>query len=375
MKILFTGGGSGGHFYPIISVAEQIKKLSKEYRLIPPRLYYMSDTPFDEGVLYDNDIIYKKNSAGKKRMYRSYKNFFDIFRTGWGIVTALWKVFSIYPDVIFSKGGYSSFPVLVAGRLLRIPVVIHESDTVPGRVNRYAGRFAKRIAVSYPEATEFFSKEKVAVTGNPVREEITEPLLEGAHEFLKLDKDIPTIFVIGGSLGAQMINNIIVDVLPKLVEKYQIIHQTGKNNFDEINARAEAVLFNNRYRNRYKTFDYLNEMAIRMAAGVSSVVISRAGSTIFEIASWGKPSIIIPITESHGDHQRKNAYAYARNKACIVLEETNVTPHILISEINRLISNEAERQQMSEAAKKFFKPDAARLIAKEILAIALKHEL
>lgn len=377
MKILFTGGGSGGHFYPILSVAQAVQKQAKEYRILQPKLYYMSDTPYNEALLFDNDIIYKQNSAGKRRMYTSPKNFFDIFKTGWGIFTAMWTVFRIYPDVIFSKGGYSSFPVLVAARFFRIPVIIHESDTVPGRVNKFAAKFAQKIAVSFAEAAEQFPSSdagKIAVTGNPVREEITQPMTNGAHEFLKLDPDVPTVLVLGGSLGAQLINDIIIDSLPSLVEKYQIIHQTGKNNFTEITARADAILYSNRYRERYKSFDYLNELAMRMAAGVADIVISRAGSAIFEIASWGKPSILIPITESHGDHQRKNAYAYARSKACVVLEEQNVTPHILLSEIDRIVGNREEWSKMAASAKAFFKPDAARVIAREILNIGMSHE-
>lgn len=375
MKILFTGGGSGGHFYPIISVAQEIQTLAKEYRLIPPKLYYISNTPYNEALLFDNNIIFKKNTAGKRRVYASPLNIIDWFKTVWGIVTAIWNVFGIYPDVVFSKGGYASFPVLVAARLLRIPVVIHESDTVPGRVNKWAGKFAERVAVSFPEAAEHFSKNKVAVTGNPVRKEVTEPMTSGAHEFLKLEKDVPTILVLGGSLGAQLINDIVIDTLGTLVEKYQIIHQTGKNNFKEVVNRAETVLYSNRYRARYKPFDYLNLLALRMAAGASDIVISRAGSAIFEIASWGTPSILIPITDSHGDHQRKNAYAYARAKACRVLEEANVTSHIVTAEIDRLINNPQEREDMGKNAKAFFRPDAARMIGKEVLAIALKHEL
>lgn len=375
MRILFTGGGSGGHFYPILSVAREIQKLTKEHRLIPPKLYFISNTPYNEGLLYDHNITYIKNSAGKKRLYFSILNFFDFFKTGWGIITALWTVFNIYPDVIFSKGGYASFPVLVAARVLGIPVIIHESDTVPGRVNRFAGRFAKKIAVSFQEAAVYFPKNKVEVTGNPVREEITQPLHDGAHEFLKINKDVPTILVLGGSLGAQRINDIIIDTLPELVTKYQIIHQTGKNNFNDISSRAEVTLFNNRFRERYKPFDYLNELALRMSAGVADIVISRSGSSIFEIASWGIPSILIPITESNGDHQRKNAYAYARTKAAIVLEESNVTPHILISEIDRIINNKIIRNEMSDSAKSFFNPKAADSIAKAILSIALKHEI
>lgn len=374
MKILFTGGGSGGHFYPILSIAQEIQKQAKEYRLIEPQLYFVSNDPYNAALLYDNNIVFKRNSAGKRRIYFSLLNFFDLFRTGWGILTALWTVFSIYPDVVFSKGGFPSFPVVVAARFLRIPLVIHESDTVPGRANKFAGKFARKIAVSFEEAAQFFPKEKVAVTGNPVRETIQQPITQGSHALLGLNDEIPTILVLGGSQGAQLINNIIVDALPNLVESYQIIHQTGKNNFNDVSSRAEAILFSHRYRDRYKAFAYMDEKTLRMSAGVADLVISRSGSAVFEIAAWAKPAILIPISESNGDHQRKNAYAYARSKAGVVLEESNLTRNILQSEISRILNTAGEKEKMAEAAKAFFRPDAARMIAKEILAIALEHE-
>ncbi len=374
MKILFTGGGSGGHFYPILSVANEIQKLAKENRLLVPELYYVSDSPYNEGLLYDNNITYKMNAAGKRRMYFSINSFVDLFKTGWGILTAFWTVFSIYPDVVFSKGGYPSFPVVFAAHFFRIPIVIHESDSVPGRANKYAAKFATKIAVSFAEAANFFPSEKVAVTGNPVRELITMPITDGAHEALGLDSSVPTVLVLGGSLGAQMINNIITDTLSQIIEHYQVIHQVGKNNYDEVVERVDAVIYKSVHRNRYKPFDYLTELQMRQAAGVADIVISRAGSAIFEIASWGKPAILIPITVSNGDHQRKNAYAYARTKAAIVIEEANLTSNILISEINRIMLNNDEKQKMSNAAREFFKPDAARVIAKELLSISLRHE-
>lgn len=375
MKILFTGGGSGGHFYPIISVAQEIAALSKENRLVTPQLFFMAPTPYNAGVLFDNNIIYKKNYAGKLRIYFSILNFFDFFKTGWGIFTSLLDVFTIYPDVVFAKGGYASFPVLFAARFLRIPVIIHESDAVPGRVNLWAGKFATRIAVSYEEAAKFFPADRVAVTGNPIRRELSEPLKEGAHEFLKLSTTIPTILVMGGSLGAQIINDSVIDALPELLKRFQIIHQTGKDNFEYVATRTDSVLSNNPAAVRYKPFGYLNVLAMRMAAGAADIIISRAGSSIFEIATWGVPSIIIPITDSNGDHQRKNAYAYARNKACSVIEESNLTSHILASEVSRIFDDRKTYESMKEGAKAFVKPDAARAIAKEILSIALKHEM
>ncbi len=375
MRILFTGGGSGGHFYPIISIAEELNNLTKEKKLLELELFYMSPTPYNPGVLFENGIIYKKNTAGKLRRYFSILNFFDLFKTGWGTLVSLISVYRLYPDVVFGKGGYASFPVLLASRLLRIPVVIHESDTVPGRVNLWAGKFAARVAISYKEAAKYFPADKAVYTSQPIRKDVAKPITEGAREFLKIEENVPVVLVLGGSLGAERINDTVLEGLKNLVEKYSIIHQTGKNNIVEARATSEAVLFDSPFKNRYKAFDYLNTLALRMAAGVSSVVISRAGSTIFEIAAWGVPSIIIPIPESNGDHQRQNAFAYARAGACSVIEEGNLRPNILASEIERLVTNQAEREKMKLATESFYKPNAARLVAEEILKIALAHEL
>ncbi|MFO0718938.1 MAG: UDP-N-acetylglucosamine--N-acetylmuramyl-(pentapeptide) pyrophosphoryl-undecaprenol N-acetylglucosamine transferase [Candidatus Paceibacterota bacterium] len=374
MKILFTGGGSGGHFYPIISIAQEINRLSKENRLLAPELYFMSPQPYDAGVLFDNNIIYKKNSAGKVRRYFSILNFFDVFKTIWGVLQSILDIYFIYPDVVFGKGGYASFPALFAARFLRIPVVIHESDTVPGKVNKWAGKFAQRIAVSYPEAAEFFPKDKVAYTGNPIRQELAMPLKEGAFDFLKLESGVPVILVLGGSLGSQIINDTIIDAIPTLVKNYQIIHQTGKRNLRDVIGRTSAMLLNNPHKSRYKAYDYLDVLAMRMAAGAANVIVSRAGSAIFEIASWGVPSVLIPITDSNGDHQRKNAFAYARSGACLVIEELNLTPNILVSEVQRILDNPEVSEKMRNSANAFIKRDASELIAKEILGIALKHE-
>ncbi|OHB07616.1 MAG: hypothetical protein A2944_00715 [Candidatus Zambryskibacteria bacterium RIFCSPLOWO2_01_FULL_52_12] len=379
MRILFTGGGTGGHFYPIISIADELKALAKDKHLLELELFYMSPTPYNPGALFEHGIEYRKNSAGKLRRSKNglnfLKNFFDLFKTGWGILTSVVQVFNLYPDVVFGKGGYASFPALLAARILFIPVVIHESDSVPGRVNLWAGKFAQRIAISYREAGQFFPPEKTAYTGQPVRKEIATPILEGAREFLQLEPDVPVVLILGGSQGSQKINGAVIEAAKTLVEKYAVIHQTGPNNFPEVKATADAVLHGSVHKDRYKVFYYLNSLALRMAAGLVSVVVSRAGSTIFEIASWGAPSIIIPINEKVSHDQRSNAFAYARSGACTVVEEMNLTPNILIAEIDRLVENHPVRDEMKAAAKAFYKPDAAKLVAEEILKIALEHEI
>jgi UDP-N-acetylglucosamine--N-acetylmuramyl-(pentapeptide) pyrophosphoryl-undecaprenol N-acetylglucosamine transferase len=374
MKILFSGGGSGGHFYPLIAVAESLNKIAKEENLVSAELYFMSDSPYDAESLVENNINFIQIPAGKIRRYFSILNFFDFFRTGWGVLVALKKVFKIYPDVIFSKGAYASFPVLMAARLLRIPVIIHESDSVPGKTNLWASKFATKIAVSYPDTAKFFPTGKVAYTGNPLRKSVLMIDKAGGHEYFSLEKSIPTILIIGGSLGAKLINERILDSLPKLIEKYQILHQTGKNNVTEVIGTSDIILANNPNKNRYRIFDYLDNLNLTMAAGAADLIISRAGSTIFEIACWGIPSIVIPITETNGNHQRINAYDYARSGAASVIEESNLTTNVLIGEIDRILQDKNLQTRMSTAAKNFTKPDAADKIAREIITIALSHE-
>src|SRR3989338_8901713 len=194
MKILFTGGGSGGHFYPIIAIAEEVRRMAKEERLITPQLFFMSPEPYDKGLLFDNEITFIRVPTGKIRSYFSLRNALVLVRTAFGVLSAIITIFRIFPDVVVGKGGYGSFPALVAARLFNIPVFIHESDSVPGRVNRWAGKFAKRVAVSFPEAAHYFPKDKVAWTGQPVRAEIIKPAAPSeALEFFKFESNLPVI--------------------------------------------------------------------------------------------------------------------------------------------------------------------------------------
>src|SRR3989344_8512822 len=374
MKIVFTGGGTGGHFYPIVALAEEINTLVREKLLVAPQLFFFAPAPYDAGLLTKNEVWFVRIPAGKLRLYADKRNLTDALATVWGVVKALGMLFVHYPDVVFGKGGYGSFPTLLAARILHIPVVIHESDSVPGRVNKWAGKFASCIAVSSAQAASFFPSEKTAWTGHPIRRALRELESEGAYEFLRLEKETPIILVLGGSQGAQAINELILSSLPKLTEQFQIIHQTGTENITEVTARAQVILSKSVRANRYHSFAFLNEQALRMAASVSSLVVSRAGSTIFEIANWGLPSIIIPIAESNGAHQRKNAYAYAESSAATVLEETNLSQALFLEEIRKIMENQEFRARMRQAAGAFAKPHAARVIAKKLLEIGLSHE-
>lgn len=383
MKVLFTGGGTGGHFYPIIAVAQKLNILLEREKVARVELFYMSTEPYDERLLHDNKIMFIPVTAGKLRTYFSFQNFFDVFKTGRGIIKAFLKIFSIYPDVVFSKGGYASFPVLVAARFFRIPVIVHESDSAPGRVNTWAGKFAQKIAISYSEAASYFPEGRTALTGNPIREDILRP--SGKDGFLEfgLDPKVPVILVIGGSQGAQKINNHMVSLAPQLVEKYQVIHQAGEANVSETQEIINGLLTRGHYErhednvnaSRYRVYGYLDAQTMKLASEIATIVVSRAGSAIFEIAAWGVPAILIPIANSNADHQRKNAFAYARAGGANVIEETNLTPNILFAEIDRLMSDSARRIAMKEAAQKFARTDAAEKIAEQIVGVLVRHQV
>jgi UDP-N-acetylglucosamine--N-acetylmuramyl-(pentapeptide) pyrophosphoryl-undecaprenol N-acetylglucosamine transferase len=383
MKILFSGGGTGGHFYPIIAIAESLYEKTKEKKIIQPKLYFMSPTRYNPRALFDNDIEFVQVPAGKIRRYFSILNVTDLFKTIYGVISAILKMFQIYPDVVFGKGSYASFPALFAARILKIPVVIHESDSKPGRVNAWAGKFAKKIAISYPESAQYFYSKKeteigtsprVAFTGLPIRRDVREPLSNGAREFLNLEEVTPTLLILGGSQGSQTINNILLSALPELLERYQVIHQIGKNNFELVQQTVSVVLKGNVNAYRYHPFDYLNDLALRMSAGVASIIISRAGSAIFEIASWGVPSIIIPLPEEVSHDQTGNAFSYARAGGCVVIQEHNLSPHILVAEIDNLMNNQPNRDKMINSARQFSHPEASIKIAEVLLEIGLEHE-
>lgn len=373
MKILFTGGGSGGHFYPIIAIAEEVRAIAKKERLIAPRLFFMAPDPYDEKLLFENEITFIPVPTGKFRRYASLKNISDAFRTVWGVLKAVRLLFRIFPDVVVGKGGFGSFPALFAARFLKIPVFIHESDTIPGRVNAWAGKFAARVAVSFPQAVSAFPKGRVAITGNPMRRELFSDSVPGRQEF-NLEEGTKVVFVMGGSLGSVTLNETLLEALPELLLNYEIIHQTGRENLSDMIARSRVLLQNSAVGRRYHPFGYLSTAQVSAAGKLSDLVISRAGSTIFEIAAWGKPSILVPIGESSGGHQRENAYAYAENGAADVLEEGNLTTGILTSRIARVLGNENLSALMSERASHFAKMDAASVIAREVLDMALMHE-
>jgi len=378
MTIVFTGGGTGGHFYPIIAIAEALKDLVREDHLIVPKLYYLAPSAFDEKALFDNGILFIKIPAGKVRRYFSFQNITGFFTTFFGTLHAMLTLFRLYPDVVVGKGGYGSVPTILAARFLGIPVIIHESDSKPGRASLLGAKFAKKIAISFESAAEFFPKKvqsKIARTGIPIRKALMRVESQGAQDFLNLEPRVPTVLILGGSQGSVRINEAVLSALPTLVEFVNVIHQTGQANLKDVEAVANIELAKNPHADRYHPLNYLSEMTLQRAAGAADVIVSRAGAgSIAEIGLWKKPSIIIPIPEAISHDQRSNAYAYARTGAAVVIEEENLSPHILASEIQRIVTDPELSKKMIAGAAGFTDPDAARILAREVLNIALTHE-
>jgi UDP-N-acetylglucosamine--N-acetylmuramyl-(pentapeptide) pyrophosphoryl-undecaprenol N-acetylglucosamine transferase len=368
MRIGLVGGGTGGHFYPLIAVAEEL--ITSEHA---PELYYFGPSPYDADELSRHGITYVSCPAGKLRRYFSLQNFVDAFKSVAGLFVAIWKLYVIYPDVIFSKGGYTSVPILMAARFLMIPVVIHESDAVPGIANKMVTKQAKYIGIAYDDVATFFPPEKTALVGIPTRKQF-EQIPSDPFAFLGIPNDKPLIYVTGGSQGAERLNTLMFKSLQELLPHYRIFHQLGEKNLDEYIVMVKSLLKDSPLLQNYYLQSMVSaEMVVALMAA-SSVIITRAGSTtLFEIAKVGRPSIVIPIPEDISRDQRTNAYAYARSGAAVVIEEHNLSPNLLIQEINAIILDQKKQYDMATAARGFYLDGASQKLANVLLSIGIEH--
>lgn len=367
MRIVLTGGGTGGHLVPLITVARKIKEKNPDcdFLFIGPK------GKLENEIMENAGVRIKKVMVGKFRRYFSFLNVVDFFKVPIGIIQALFHLLVYMPDAVFSKGGYASFPVVLASWFYRIPVLIHESDANPGMANSMLAKFSKRVAVSYPQAKIYFPESQVVLTGNPVREDINKGDAQKARDMFSLTDIKKVIFVMGGSQGARFINNKLINILPRLLHKYQVIHQTGENNFEEVKhlAAAEAGIKVGHGGEGYCPVPFIGE-EMKDIFAAADLVISRAGAnSISEIAANGKPAILIPLENAANNHQRMNAYALAKNGGCIVLEENNLGEHMLIEKIEEIMNNEELRMKLSKNIQAFYHADATERIADGILGM------
>ena len=367
MRICLVGGGTGGHVYPLMAVALAINEQSKQTGQ-PVEILFLGEGKFLKRAASENNLKIKTIQAGKLRRYFSLLTIIDILKFPIGLAQSLWHLFWFMPDVVFAKGGYASLSVALVSKLYFIPLFIHESDSVPGLANRILGKLAKKVFISFNSSQKYFKSDKTVLTGNPVRKELMVGDRSAAMAKFDLNPDRKTILIAGGSQGAQKINRIILDSLVLLVKDFQIIHQCGESQFQSVKIELEKIIkegqdeYADTVRVNYKLYPFFDAKDMALAYAAADIIVSRAGaSNISEIAMLSKPAIIIPITDSSSNHQMSNALEFAKFGA-IVVEEANLTPHIIINQINLLLKPE-NYNSISEKLKTFAMPDAADKIA------------
>lgn len=344
-RILIAGGGTGGHIYPSLSVIQSLRKKSSE----KVRIIYIGSGSELEKPLYEISDKSYTISSGKWKRYFAWSNFFSPLLISWGWFQSLMFILREMPDVVFSKGGYVSFPVVVAARFYAIPIIIHESDAIPGIANRILGKFAKKIAIGFPSAKEYFLEGKMVLTGNIARPDVTQGDPMRARKTFSFSESKPVILVLGGSQGSQSINTYIVEILAETLPFAQILHQTGQKNLEEVLHLAKEREGIKPYREGYHPIAFLDAEQMKDALSLADLVISRSGATsIAEIAACKKVSILIPLANSANNHQRFNAFALAKKGASVVLEESNLGVHVLFGKVKQLLFDTEVRESMKK---------------------------
>lgn len=353
-RIILTGGGTAGHVTPNIALIPFLKELGYDIQ------YIGSHNGIEKELIEPFGIPYHAISTGKLRRYLSVQNLTDPFRVLKGISEARKLIRDLKPDVIFSKGGFVSVPVVLAGKKNKVPVIIHESDMTPGLANKISIPSATKVCCNFPETLEHLPADKAVLTGSPIRQEILTGDKEAALKLCGFTADKPVILVIGGSLGAVAVNKAVREALPQLLESFQIVHLCGKGKVDESFEGTTG----------YKQFEYLKD-ELRDVFAMTDIVISRAGANaICELLALHKPNILIPLSAnaSRGD-QILNARSFERQGFSIVLEEEEVTKETLLNAVQNLYAN---RESYTNAMSKSGQQDSIQTILNLIEECASK---
>lgn len=367
-RIVLAGGGTGGHLFPLLTIVKYIRENKQEDEI--EFLFIGPKGEFEDRIMQENSIPQKNIQCGKLRRYFSFHYIVDLIKMPIGFFQSLWHLFRFMPDVVFAKGGFASVPVVLAAWVYRIPIVLHESDAVPGMANRFLGAVATLVALNFERAQMYFDPEKTFIAGLPVKKDAINGNEEAGMRFLSMEKGTkPVVLFLGGSQGAQSINRKVVEVIDELIKRYQVVHQIGTKQFEKISKEVQHKGYKIGYSDYYPVAFIGEELADLLA--LADVVVSRAGATsIAEIAANEKPVILIPIHGSANDHQRINAFELSKAKAAVVLEEQNFVPGTLLHYLNEIESDKNFRNTLSSNIKKFYFPDATQTLAEAILRVA-----
>ncbi len=323
-RILLTGGGTAGHVTPNIALLPRLQELGYDIQ------YIGSYNGIEKDLITELQIPYHGIASGKLRRYFSLENFTDPFRVMKGFGQARHLVKTLKPDVIFSKGGFVSVPVVLAGKMCKVPTIIHESDMTPGLANKLAIPSATKVCCNFPETMEHLPQDKAVLTGCPIRQELLTGDKAFAKKFCNFTSDKPVILIIGGSLGSVAVNQAVRSILPELLQDFQIIHLCGKGKQDDSLLHVDG----------YVQFEYIKD-ELKDLFALSDIVISRAGANaICELVALRKPNLLIPlsINASRGD-QILNAHSFQKQGFSLVMEEEAITNEGLLEAVHTLYNN------------------------------------
>lgn len=355
MKVALTGGGTGGHAYPAISIADALRSEFPECEL----LFVGTRNSLEARLAAAAGIPFSGVTSRKLRKLLSPGSVLTAASLAKGFVEALAVLRTFRPAIVIGTGGYASAAVLLAQALRRGKILIAEADTVPGRTNLWLSRFASKICVGFEDSTGCFPPGKTVVTGWPIRSELLHlPEKEKARAALGLERETFTILVLGGSQGARRLNETVAEGVPGLKRlPVQVLHQAGERNYEEAEQRRKSAGWE-----RYQVRAYFDHMSHVYAA--ADLAVSRCGSsTVAELTAAGIPAILVPYPYSHADHQRFNAEFVARNGGGILVSEAELSADLLVGVIERLVASPAEVGKMAEASRRLGRPHAARDIA------------
>lgn len=323
-RIVLTGGGTAGHVTPNMALIPKLRELQYEIA------YMGSYDGIEKKLMEDFNIPYFGIATGKFRRYFDPKNFSDPFRVLKGMREARKNLKEIKPDVVFSKGGFVSVPVVRAAYSLGIPCIIHESDMTPGLANKLCIPIAKKVCCNFPETFSMLPANKAVLTGSPIRKELAMGNKEVGYRLCGFDTSKPVIMVVGGSLGSAAINQAVRDVLPELLKDFQVVHLCGKEKMDNLLLTTPG----------YKQFEYI-QSEMKDLFAIADLVISRAGANaISELLALKKPNILIPLpsSSSRGD-QIMNAKSFESQGFSIVIDEDDLTKKLLLEKVQELYFN------------------------------------
>ena len=375
MKLVITGGGSGGHTIPAITIYDALNDFYNNKDEKFDCIYIGSYDGIEKEIAKKKYISFYPIATGKLRRYFSFSNFIDIFRIFKGIFDSIKILKKFNPQITFSTGGFVSVPVVIASKLLKIPIVIHEQTVNVGLANKIASKFAQTVAISFLSSQKYFPKSKTIHTGQPIRKILFNGSKENCYERFNLNKNLPIVYVTGGSQGSHKINQILIKIIPTLINKANIIHQCGKtqghNDFDELIEFKSSL--NIDIQTQYIVKDFIHEDELKDILAGSSLLIGRAGAgTVNEAIALKIPSIFIPLPFATKNEQYENAKIMQSIGGAEIIDESNLNSELLNKTIDLLLFNTDKHNKMKNNLNTYSNINATDIILDIIISKAKK---